>query len=208
MAAQLSIHRARAPDLALDPLSGSMKYCVWSRPPGRARPGRVHPAPTVHYPWSHNLTDHLSEGWVKGEPLGILPGTPSREWYPSAPPGLFPGTRRGTLNALHSLSRHRACVRECTLPGGGLWAGTGRSTGERLLTHNTTGPGEVLRACSSVCFFLGRLLQEIPKLPGAAGMPELAQGLGLDLADALPSDPELAPHLLQGTASAILQPEP
>ncbi len=39
-------------------------------------------------------------------------------------------------------------------------------------------------------------------------MAQLPQGLGLDLADALPGHPKLPAHLLQGAAAAVLQATP
>ena len=38
-------------------------------------------------------------------------------------------------------------------------------------------------------------------------MTQLPQGFGFDLADAFPGYPEFPPHLLQGAAAAVLQPE-
>ena len=47
------------------------------------------------------------------------------------------------------------------------------------------------------------LIQEIPQLLGAAGVAQLAQGLGLDLADTLTGDVELLADLLQGAGAAV-----
>src|SRR6266545_4041144 len=49
--------------------------------------------------------------------------------------------------------------------------------------------------------------QEAPELLGARGVPELAQGLGLDLADALPGDRKVLPDLLERVLAAIREPE-
>src|SRR3954451_283084 len=46
------------------------------------------------------------------------------------------------------------------------------------------------------------------ELPAPARMPELAERLRLDLADALAGDVELLADLLEGARSAVLQPEP
>src|SRR5215471_18970478 len=43
---------------------------------------------------------------------------------------------------------------------------------------------------------------------GAAGVAELGQGLGLDLADPLPGDAELPAHFLQRARVPVGQPEP
>src|SRR5439155_6256141 len=49
--------------------------------------------------------------------------------------------------------------------------------------------------------------QVVAQTLGAAGVAQLAQRLGLDLADALAGHPELAPHFLQRPLAAVLQPE-
>jgi len=49
-----------------------------------------------------------------------------------------------------------------------------------------------------------RLLQIVAELFGAGGVAELAQRLGLDLADALSGDVELAADLFEGAAAAVL----
>ena len=46
------------------------------------------------------------------------------------------------------------------------------------------------------------LVQEVLELLAAAGVAELAQGLGLDLADALTGDVELLAHLPPGGEGA------
>ena len=51
--------------------------------------------------------------------------------------------------------------------------------------------------------FEGGLVQESLELPGADGVLELADGLGLDLADALAGDLEDPPDLLQGVGVAV-----
>ena len=50
-------------------------------------------------------------------------------------------------------------------------------------------------------------IQEIPQFLAAAGVAELAQGLGFDLADAFTGDVELLADLLQRAGAAILQAE-
>src|SRR5262249_13554351 len=52
------------------------------------------------------------------------------------------------------------------------------------------------------------IVEEVLELLGSAGVAQLAQGLGLDLADPLPRHPELLAHLLQGPPPPVLQPEP
>ena len=54
----------------------------------------------------------------------------------------------------------------------------------------------------------GLLLQIIPQPFGPAGVAELAQGLGLDLAHSFPGDMELLAQLFQCPGPAIFQPEP
>ena len=58
------------------------------------------------------------------------------------------------------------------------------------------------------CIVDARLFQEVLELPGAGGVTELPQGLGLYLADTLPGDAELPADLFQGTATAVLQAKP
>ena len=50
-------------------------------------------------------------------------------------------------------------------------------------------------------------LHEALQLLAAGRVAELAQGLGLDLTDALAGDVELLPHLLQGVVAAVADPE-
>src|SRR2546425_10445107 len=50
-------------------------------------------------------------------------------------------------------------------------------------------------------------LQEAPELLRARWVPELAQGFGLDLADALPRDGEVLADLLQRVLAAVGQAE-
>ena len=52
-----------------------------------------------------------------------------------------------------------------------------------------------------------RLVQEILQLFAAARMAQLSEGLGLDLADALPGNVEFLAHFLQGTGAAVLDAE-
>ena len=51
------------------------------------------------------------------------------------------------------------------------------------------------------------LFEEVLELFAAGGVAELAQGLGFDLADALPGNVELPAHLLQGAGLAVVQAE-
>src|SRR5690606_2329912 len=48
---------------------------------------------------------------------------------------------------------------------------------------------------------------EVAQLLAAVGMPELGQGLRLDLADPLPGDPELPPDLLERARLPVLEAE-
>ena len=50
-------------------------------------------------------------------------------------------------------------------------------------------------------------VQKVLQLFGAAGVAELAQGLGFDLADALTGDVEFLAHLFQGAGAAVLDAE-
>ena len=50
-------------------------------------------------------------------------------------------------------------------------------------------------------------IQEVPQLPASRRMTELAQRLGLNLADALPGHLEVFAHLFQGVRLTIQQPE-
>ena len=50
-------------------------------------------------------------------------------------------------------------------------------------------------------------VQEVLQLLAAGGVAELAQGLGLDLADALTGDVKFLAHFLQGTGAAVLNAE-
>ena len=52
-----------------------------------------------------------------------------------------------------------------------------------------------------------RLVQETLQLFRAAGMAQLSEGLGLDLADALPGNVEFLAHFLQGAGAAVLDAE-
>ncbi len=52
------------------------------------------------------------------------------------------------------------------------------------------------------------LLQVVAELLRQRRVPELREGLRLDLADPLAADPELPPHLRQGSGVAVEQPEP
>src|SRR5688500_10836053 len=52
-----------------------------------------------------------------------------------------------------------------------------------------------------------RLLEVVLELAAAARMPQLAEGLGLDLADPLARDVEVAPDLLESAGSPVLEPE-
>ena len=51
------------------------------------------------------------------------------------------------------------------------------------------------------------LVQVVLQLAAAAGMAQFAQGLGLNLTDALAGDVELFAHLFQRAAAAIVQAE-
>src|SRR5579859_2449511 len=51
------------------------------------------------------------------------------------------------------------------------------------------------------------LLQIVPKLLGARGMAQLAQGLDLDLADALAGHAKALAHLLQGALVTVDEPK-
>ena len=62
--------------------------------------------------------------------------------------------------------------------------------GQVLVLLHSTDEGEAGRAASEV--------DEALQLLGAAGVAQLAQGLGLDLADALAGDVEVLAHLLKG----------
>src|SRR5215475_15408314 len=50
-------------------------------------------------------------------------------------------------------------------------------------------------------------LEEAPKLLRSRGMAELAEGLGLYLANALTGDGEVLPHFLEGVLAAVGEPE-
>src|SRR5262245_61100627 len=50
-------------------------------------------------------------------------------------------------------------------------------------------------------------LEEAPELFGPRGMAELAEGLGLYLANALTGDREVLPHFLEGVLAAVGEPE-
>src|SRR5215813_4179457 len=50
-------------------------------------------------------------------------------------------------------------------------------------------------------------LEEAPKLLGPRGMTELAEGLGLYLANALTGDRKVLPHFLEGVLAAVGEPE-
>src|SRR5215831_13920911 len=50
-------------------------------------------------------------------------------------------------------------------------------------------------------------LEEAPELLGPRGMAELAEGLGLYLANALTGDREVLPHFLEGVLAAVGEPE-
>ena len=50
-------------------------------------------------------------------------------------------------------------------------------------------------------------IQEIPQFLAAAGVAELAQGLGFDLADAFTGDVELLADLLQRAGASVLNAE-
>ena len=52
-----------------------------------------------------------------------------------------------------------------------------------------------------------RLVQEILQLLASGGVPQFSEGLGLDLADALPGDIKLLAHFLQGAGTAVLNTE-
>src|SRR5690606_6475424 len=51
-------------------------------------------------------------------------------------------------------------------------------------------------------------VEVVAELLAAVGVAELGQGLGLDLADALPGHPELLADLLEGAGLAVVEPEP
>ena len=51
------------------------------------------------------------------------------------------------------------------------------------------------------------LAQVVPQLLGSAGVAQLAQRFGFDLADALTRDAKLAAHLFQGALAAVVQAE-
>ena len=53
-----------------------------------------------------------------------------------------------------------------------------------------------------------RLLQVVLELAAAGRVAELAESLGLDLADPLAGDVELLAHFLQGAGPTVLQSEP
>src|ERR1700686_2840333 len=53
----------------------------------------------------------------------------------------------------------------------------------------------------------GALLQIVAELLRARGVAELAQSLGLDLADALPGHPESFPHFFQRALVPVTEPE-
>ena len=50
-------------------------------------------------------------------------------------------------------------------------------------------------------------IQKALQMAGAAGMAELAEGLGLDLADTLAGDVELLTHLLKSAGAAVVETE-
>ena len=50
-------------------------------------------------------------------------------------------------------------------------------------------------------------VQKVLQLLGPAGVAELAEGFGFDLADALAGDVELLAHLFQGAGAAVLDAE-
>src|SRR5207245_11179447 len=51
------------------------------------------------------------------------------------------------------------------------------------------------------------LVEVVAQLLTADGVPQLRQGLGLDLADALAGDAELLADLLEGASLAVVEPE-
>src|SRR5262245_27458790 len=53
----------------------------------------------------------------------------------------------------------------------------------------------------------GSRLEEAPELLGPRGMAELAEGLGLDLADALTGHGEVLAHFLERVLAAVGEPE-
>src|SRR3990172_12346994 len=59
-----------------------------------------------------------------------------------------------------------------------------------------------------VMIALGSGLQEAPQLLGARGMAQLAQRLGLDLADALAGDREILPDFFERVLAAVRETEP
>src|SRR5687767_3856523 len=52
-----------------------------------------------------------------------------------------------------------------------------------------------------------RLLEVVLELPAAARVPQLAKRLRLDLTDPLARDVEVAPDLLEGAGTPVLEPE-
>src|SRR5258706_14161490 len=51
------------------------------------------------------------------------------------------------------------------------------------------------------------LFQIIPKPFASAGVPQLLQGFGFDLSNALPRYSEVAAHFFQSSGTAVFQPE-